>query len=352
MTRHSEPNRGHRYRASPMHAESKTPVGCQGLTPEAVIDGADSDDLAPLVQAVSGLLSDGERRELLAAVADHDAGLRALLTLRHRILRADGGEDARTVDVVLKSVLAHRFGPASLQFRSIGIDASAVVLDHIVAHETVHPLRDRDDLTRRLDPHDRRCFALVSPDLGPEPLAFVEIALTLGIETSVTAILDAPPPDGPISADTAMFYAIVKCEPGLRNIAVGPELLHRAIGELEETTDVTTFCTLSPIPGLAAWADPAPADDAALLATAARFLLTARRGDEPLDPVARFHLGNGARLERLTLGGNQSEVGRASSLGLTANYVYDRAELRTNQAAYGRGEFAASPAVLLLVEGP
>lgn len=299
-------------------------------------------------------LPDAHRAELLEEVAALDGGPRALVDLRPWVMRWSGAEpELQAVESSLRRALEGRFAPSVLEFRRIGADAPDELLDRLTDYEAVHPIRSRLDLLRRLDPADRRCFALFHADLGDDPVVFVEVALTEGLAWSIQDIVDAPAPapaDGDEGADTATFYSITDCQPGLRGIAFGAELLDRSIDELRATTPVRTFATLSPIPGLVRWLGDGPTDPPRLLAECARYLLTAKRGDGPLDPVARFHLRNGARLERLNLGGDTSLRGLTRYLGVTANYLYEPACLAANQAAYRRGEVVASDEVTSLLE--
>jgi malonyl-CoA decarboxylase len=290
---------------------------------------------------------DEQRRAVVLTIGQTEGGLRALLAARARHLatRPDPGDP---VVLALQAVMEHRFAAPALELHTVRIDSPSTMLDRIVETDDVNPMNDPEGLVRRLDPSDRRCFALVHPDLEDEPLIFVFVALTVGIETSVQTLLtEAAPGDVP-AADTAMFYAIVKCEPGLRGIALGPELLHRSIAELTATTSVSTFCTLSPIPGFARWLENQEGAEPSR-STAARYLLSAKRGRDPLDPVARFHLGNGARLEQLNEQGNTSRTGLQLSLGFTVNYRYEPSDLPTNRAAYDAGEIVATRAVRSLV---
>jgi malonyl-CoA decarboxylase len=293
-----------------------------------------------------------DRRELVEATADLDGGLRALVELRHDVMGRQGeSPHLRPVEETLRATLTVRFERGSLEFRAIGPDAPERLLDQLTDYEAVHPIRDRIDLLRRLDPVDRRCFALFHPDLDDDPLVFVEVALTRGLAPSVQDVLDGPPvAELSDDTDTATFYSITDCQPGLRGVAFGAELLHRTMDELATTTPVDTFATLSPIPGFVRWLGDDPPEPSARLAACARYLLTAKRGSEPLDPVARFHLGNGARLERLNLGGDTSLRGLTRYLGITANYRYGREHLAENQAAYRRGTIVASAGVRSLLD--
>lgn len=323
-----------------------------GLSPRDLIDDGRIEDRAPELAAALGRLDERRLADLFGAVAATAHGVWALVELRHELMGRRGVDPTLApVLVSLRTMLERCFRPAELDFRAIGPDADDELLDHLADYEAVHPVRSREDLIRRLHPVDRRAFALFHPDLGQDPLAFVEVALTAGLEPSVQAVIDAPPPSAPVETDTATFYSITNCQPGLRGIPFGADLLHRAMDALAHSPGVHRFATLSPIPGFARWLGPKPRTTDALLAACARYLLTAKRDDRPLDPVARFHLENGARLERLNPGGDTSPRGRARHHGITANYGYDRAELAANQAAYRCGRIVASDAVTALV-GP
>ena len=299
-------------------------------------------------------LTGDERADLIESAAGLDGGLSALVGLRHEALTHHADQRAVTVEGDLQAELAARFAPDALSLKEIGPDAPEELLSQVVEFESVHPIRDRKDLARRLQRADRRVYALVHPDLTDELLAFVEVALGSGLEASIQALLGAPPPATPPSGiDTATFYSINNCRGGLRGIPFGRELLHRAMDDLSETTSVSRFTTLSPIPGFARWlATEASGSAARLVSECARYLLTAKRGEQPADPVARFHLGNGASLERLNPDGDTSSRGRDRSRGIMANYRYEPDELGANQTAYRRGEIVASESVLaLLVHG-
>ncbi len=258
------------------------------------------------------------------------------------------------------------------------IDASSPrpLLNWIVKHEAVHAFRALGDLLRRLEA-DRRCYALVSAAMPDEPLAFTELALTRGVTADVTAILDTRSPVlDPESCDSAMFFSISSCHDGLRGVPFGNLLLRQVIAELQvRLPGIRTFATVSPVPGFRGWindlalqkggeiaglvsmlddgrwqerADRAARLKSELLPLCASYLLHVKRGSHAHDAVARFHLGNGARLERINWLGDRSAAGLARSAGITANYLYDLQSLDANAAAYRDGTIVAGPQVALL----
>jgi malonyl-CoA decarboxylase len=245
----------------------------------------------------------------------------------------------------------------------------------------VHAIKDWDDLRRRLEPQDRRCYAFFHPQMPDEPLIFVEVALTREIPSAIAPLL--APVRTPLpahKATTAVFYSISNCQEGLRGISFGNFLIKQVAEELKrELPDLETFVTLSPAPSFAGWldrtlaADVAPgltkedrsaldllgdpdwhADPAkveaigkALRHAAAYYYLRAKTSaGRPIDPVARFHLGNGARLEQLNPLGDLSAKGLAQSRGLMVNYLYDLDAIEKNHEAFAeKGAVVASSAV-------
>jgi malonyl-CoA decarboxylase len=234
------------------------------------------------------------------------------------------------------------FNRGFLVLKAINWDTPARILDKIVAYEAVHQINDWDDLRRRLYPPDRRCFAFFHPAMPDEPLIFVEVALTGKIPGSVTKLLS----EGRThleaeDAKVAVFYSISNCQKGLTGISFGNLLIKQVVAELSHSfPQLENFVTLSPIPGLNRWLATQTQDDAhghiatAILenrakpqdirSMAARYLLTAKRDDgQPVDPVARFHLGNGAEVYDIHADGDTSTNGLAQSSGAMVNYLYD-----------------------------
>lgn len=275
-----------------------------------------------------------------AARESGPAGVRAIIALREGLLAAS--DDPALTGVTaddLAPVLAALFSPGSLELVRIDWRAPSATLDMMMRHEAVHAIADREDLRRRLLPADRACYGLFHAALPDEPLVFTEIALSDVLPLSIDAILA----EGrrPIDADAArlaVFYSISATQPGLRGIALGRLLIARVVAELaRERPAVDEFVTLSPMPGLRSWMratgratdslpDVTPPDDV-LQAACEEYLLRARGTDErPLDDVARFHLGNGARLDRILLGADRSARGREQSYGAMVSYRYERQE--------------------------
>jgi malonyl-CoA decarboxylase len=243
-----------------------------------------------------------------------------------------------------------------------------VVLEQIIRYEAVHQIRDWVDLRARVDSPDRRCYAFFHPALVDEPLIFVEVALTREIPGAIAPILELKrEPLDPERATTAVFYSISNCQRGLAGVTFGSFLIKQVVAEIcREMPRLSTFVTLSPAPNFATWlarqrTQPSPAlaeadrealagldqpewwnNEAALdemrdpmLRAAATYFMTARNsGGSPVDSVARFHLGNGARLERLNWPADLADRGRRQSYGLMVNYLYDLGDIEKNHEAY------------------
>jgi len=340
----------------------------------AFLSGENTGSMVALQRAVESPRLEFFRRLNLApgATAQIVAMRRDLLNARDPALRV--------VDSDLQHLLASWFNRGFLVLRRIDWQTPATILDKIIAYEAVHEIQGWDDLRRRLDPADRRCFAYFHPSLVDEPLIFVEVALTEDIPESIGSVLKEAPKDADEEEKptTAVFYSISNCQEGLRGISFGNFLIKQVVEDLvKEQPSLKTFVTLSPVPNFAAWvrkalAEPASAElvsDAerarldilsdphwtessrvsealkpVLLRLAAHYFLVAKSTDgRPLDPVARFHLGNGARLERINWLGDTSAKGLSEAHGLMVNYRYEIRDIEKNHEAYANdGTVAAS----------
>jgi malonyl-CoA decarboxylase len=323
---------------------------------------------------------------LLKLFTGIDDGVKFLIDLRADELRlaADAVEPDDAIaladlDVELKSQLATLFDVGLLELRRITWDAPAALLEKLIEYEAVHAIGSWADLKNRLD-SDRRCYAFFHRAMPTEPLVFVEIALTTGMACELAPLLDADAPElDPDQADTAVFYSISNCQPGLAGVNLGTVLIKQVVEELRhDLPKLHRFVTLSPIPGYRAWLDtvlhegdlraherellPAAPDrvlarladpewnvdeaiQPALVALCARYLTTTRDG-RLLDPVANFHLANGAVVERINWLADPSPLGRERSASLMANYAYEPDRIAARADAYVvRGEVATSNAV-------
>ncbi|MBE0704826.1 MAG: malonyl-CoA decarboxylase family protein, partial [Afipia sp.] len=278
-------------------------------------------------------------------------------------------------------LLSSWFNRGFLVLQSVDWNTPALVLEKIIRYEAVHAIKNWDDLRNRLAPPDRRCYGFFHPRLVDEPLIFVEVALTKEIPGAIAPLLEeARAPIDPQQATTAVFYSISNTQRGLGGISFGNFLIKQVVEDLKrEWPNLNTFVTLSPVPGFASWlareraADNSAALDAAdkevltaidqpgwindpaiaervkpvLLAAAAYYFLEAKdKRGRLADPVARFHLGNGARLEKLDYLGDTSAKGLKQSYGLMVNYCYDLDDIEDNHEAFvEKGVIAASAVV-------
>jgi malonyl-CoA decarboxylase len=288
------------------------------------------------------------RQHLIRALNMAPDGTVALVQMRkdlQRWLKAD--PSLRVVDADFVHLFKSWFNRGFLHLEQISWDTPAAVLEKLIAYEAVHAISGWDDLRRRLEA-DRRCYAFFHPALPGDPLIFVEVALTQGLASSVQTLLQDDA-DGAIerqnSADTAIFYSISNCQAGLKGISFGNFLIKQVAAELKaELPHLKTFSTLSPVPGFFPWrkskdlddVDSEAADDSTrkmLMQQCAEYLCKEQKRDLPLDPVARFHLGNGARLERINWMGDTSDRGQAQSGGIMVNYLYDLRSIEANHEA-------------------
>ncbi|EPX75896.1 malonyl-CoA decarboxylase [Salipiger mucosus] len=295
------------------------------------------------------------RQELLRRLNQVPGATGRLVQMRADLLRLGRDEpELQALDQDFRFLFRSWFNRGFLVLRPISWESPAHILEKIIAYEAVHAIDSWDDLRRRLAPADRRCFAFFHPAMPDEPLIFVEVALTRGIPGSIQGLLseDRAPLDI-AAADSAVFYSISNCQPGLAGISFGNSLIKQVASDLAaELPGLKTFVTLSPIPGLVRWLEAQgiaydPADRKAMQALAARYLLHAKRDDgTPRDPVARFHLSNGARVQAVHAGADTSRNGMAQSGGTMVNYLYDLSRVTQNHERFAtRGEIAASQPV-------
>lgn len=329
------------------------------------------------------------RQELLRRLNLAPGGTAALVRMREQLLDAlDRRDDLKAVDNDFVHMFSSWFNRGFLVLRRIDWSTPASVLEKIIRYEAVHQIRGWDDLRHRIDPPDRRCYAFFHPALVDDPLIFVEVALTREMPSAIAPILtlqrDVISPD---KATTAVFYSISNCQRGLSGVSFGHFLIKQVAEEIaRETPRLSTFVTLSPAPNFAAWlkreranesSKVLSADDRAalgnldtlgwwqaeatrepvkepLLHAAAWYYLHGRtRTGSPVDAVARFHLGNGARLERLNWLGDTSERAIEQACGLMVNYLYDLEDIEKNHEAYAQQRVVvASKAVTTLSRAP
>ena len=299
------------------------------------------------------LVVEPPRQELFRRLNMAANGTRELIEIRRQVLsELDSNPQLEPVAADLGHLMASWFNSGFLTLERIDWHSSAVVLEKLIAYEAVHQIQGWDDLRRRLEA-DRRCYAFFHSALPGEPLIFIEVALTRGVSDRIQPLIDPQAPIiEPESADSAIFYSITNCQKGLRGVPFGSSLIKQVVEDLKQSLPrLKTHATLSPIPGFRKWLDqqpgrpdltalqnsPPPEDlRQNLLSLCASYLLHARRDREPLDSVARFHLKNGACLERINWMGDPSDRGIKQSAGLMANYVYQLEDLQRNHELYAR----------------
>jgi malonyl-CoA decarboxylase len=329
---------------------------------------------SPSAAAASELnrASEPRRLELFRRLNLAPGGTAALVRMREQLLDAmDHRDDLGAIDNDFIHLFSSWFNRGFLVLRRIDWSTPALILEKIIRYEAVHQIRDWEDLRRRIDLPDRRCYAFFHPALVDEPLIFVEVALTREIPGAIAPILaDKREVIDPARAGTAVFYSITSCQRGLAGVSFGNFLIKQVVEEVSrEMPRISNFVTLSPAPNFAEWLQRERANaaslalddedrqalaaldrpdwwrDQALAATlreplvraAAWYFLRARNGrGVPLDAVARFHLGNGARLEQLDWLGDTSERALAQSYGLMVNYLYDLDYIEQNHEAYAQ----------------
>jgi len=355
----------------------------------------DTVELAAAEESLRDALA-APRVRLLKQLTTLPDGFKFLIDLRAELLdHLKDDPTLRGLDRDLQELFTSWFDIGLLTLERIGWDSPAALLEKLIAYEAVHEIRSWSDLKNRLD-SDRRCFAIFHPSIPLEPLIFVEVALVNGLADDIHKLLDEGAPRAESAeADTAIFYSISNTQKGLRGISFGDFLIKKVVESLlRDMPNLKTFATLSPVPGFRRWLDTqlaaAPANDEpprrrfggangdmsaaklrealarpdwlqdAALAEAmeepmrrwcARYLCQEKSGGKALDAVARFHLANGARLERINWLADRSPKGLKESYGLMVNYLYRLGDIEANHDAYvGQGQVVASPAIKALLK--
>ncbi|MFG6137754.1 malonyl-CoA decarboxylase [Halomonas sp. B23F22_10] len=329
---------------------------------EAYREGGGEAGLRGLIEAC-----EPPRQELLRRLNLCPGGTFELVKMRADLLgHLDEAPALAGLDQDFAHLFASWFNRGFLVLRSIDWNTPAAVLEKLIRYEAVHEIQDWYALRRRLDPEDRRCYAFFHPAIGDEPLIFVEVALCRGIPGNIQTLLAGGDEVAPQDADTAAFYSISNCQAGLKGISFGNFLIKQVVQELRrELPELANFVTLSPVPGFAKWLserreagecrlspeaaealdatawrdDPAAREalEPELTALAAHYLTEAKqRHGLPRDPVARFHLGNGASLHRLNWPADASAKGCRQAHGLMVNYRYEPDRIEQNHEAYSR----------------
>jgi malonyl-CoA decarboxylase len=310
------------------------------------------------------------RQELFRRLNLAPGGTASLVRMREQLLDAMAHRpDLSVVDADFVHLFSSWFNRGFLVLRDIDWSTPANILEKIIKHEAVHKIRSWDDLRRRIDPEDRCCYAFFHPALNDEPLIFVEVALTSGIPGAIEPILAADREALDANeVDTAVFYSISNCQRGLAGVSFGNFLIKQVVEEVSrDNSRLKTFVTLSPVPGFASWlrrerqsgaTRALTQEDLDVLANldtegwwqldatreqleeplkraAAWYFLHAKNGRGfPADPVARFHLGNGARLEKIHFLADTSDNGLRQSYGVMVNYLYDLDDIEKNHEAF------------------
>jgi malonyl-CoA decarboxylase len=324
------------------------------IDPETVRTTLDAYEAGPGKKTYRDFMAavEPDRQELIRRLNQIPGATQTLVQMRADLLRLGGrDQELQALDQDFRHLFASWFNRGFLVLRPVSWESPAHILEKIIAYEAVHEIASWEDLRRRLVPGDRRCFAFFHPSMPDEPLIFVEVALTGGIPGSIQGLLTEE--REPITADnsnTAVFYSISNCQAGLAGISFGNSLIKQVAADLAaELPNLKTFVTLSPIPGLTKWltAEGIGFDDVdpkQLRILVAHYLMSAKRNDgQPLDPVARFHLGNGARIHAVHAEADLSPKGDEQSAGTMVNYLYDLNKVAQNHERFATSnEIAAS----------
>ena len=285
--------------------------------------------------------SEPKRQELIRRLNHPDGATERLVGMRKDLLSfIKENPELAPLGIDLKHLFTSWFNRGFLVLRPINWSSPAEILEKIIAYEAVHAINSWEDLRARLQPEDRRCFAFFHPAMPDEPLIFVEVALTKGIPNSIQGLLEANrDPISPDDSDTAVFYSISNCQQGLAGISFGNSLIKQVVADLSlAVPSLSTFVTLSPIPKLKSWLKKdhiSVKSNHTDQAIAAYYLLNAKDTEgRPYDPVARFHLGNGAMLHAVHADADKSENGIDQSNGVMVNYRYDLKKIPQNHERF------------------
>ncbi|MBC7446099.1 MAG: malonyl-CoA decarboxylase [Polaromonas sp.] len=330
------------------------------------------------------------RRRLLQRFSVYPGGIEFLVGLRADILpflKTD--KRLLALDVEMEYMFSTWFDVGFLDLQRISWDSPASLIEKLIQYEAVHDIKSWSDVKNRLD-SDRRCYGFFHPRLPGVPLIFVEVALVDEMVSHIEPLLDESAATADLGkATTAIFYSISNTQAGLRGVSFGDSLIKRVVETLkQEFPKLRTFATLSPIPGFKSWLGrhagamldklddksraaleraiaPEPLSAGTfltatggalalgekspvrllLLQSAAHYLGQVLKDGKPLDPVARFHLGNGARIERLNWAGDPSPKGLGQSYGLMVNYLYDLKRLDKHRALLAQGKIPVAGAI-------
>ncbi len=312
-------------------------------------------------------VTEPRRHELLRRLNQTPGATHDLVSMRTDLLRfIEESPELVAVDETFVRLFTSWFGRSFLLLQTIDWSTSAAILNRIIRYEAVHEIKDWDDLRSRIDRPNRRCFAYFHPALTDEPLIFVEVALSTEIPGSINSILEDSAEQNTDTSKftTATFYSISNCQPGLKNISFGNFLIKQVVQELQtEFPSIKQFVTLSPIPGFAHWLaiedraengeefneldslkadvqslepclDPIEIHGDAIKKLVFNYLILAKKGKYPFDPVTRFHLGNGAKIHQLHVAADLSDKGLTQSYGTMVSYLYDLRYIERNHEAY------------------
>lgn len=302
-----------------------------------------------------GSAVEGNRQELIRRLNMAPNGTPFLVSMREDLIKfLPINPELKNLDEDIRHLFKSWFNPGFLRLEKITWDSKAAVLEKIMKYEKVHKIKDMNDLKRRLQQEDRRFFAYFHPVLKDEPLIFVEVAFTKGVGNSIQEIIK-PKTDEKSNYDTATFYSINNCQNGLMRVTLGNFLIKRVVFEIqEENPKIKNFGTLSPLPGFADWflslsseklkdilkdyeiskldflrspslkiGEPKILEEkAAIKKLVAHYLINEKINNKPLNPVSRFHLGNGASISNIILNGNITDYGYKESFGIMVNYSY------------------------------